>query len=71
MVREQEIAKESVSETVWARPVQFVEDVISDKLVPYFKKFLKKFGAVEDEALATKEMRDVRDQAKDVSEDGE
>ena len=67
--RENEVAHEHVSEALWKRPVRFVEDVISDKLVPYLRKFLKKFGSVEDDALATQEMRDVRDQAKEAAED--
>lgn len=67
--REGEVTKEQVSETLWKHPVQFVEDVISGRLVPYFRKFLKRFGSTEDDALATEDMREVRDQAKEAAED--
>ncbi len=61
-------AKEKVAETVWAHPAQFVGRVIERKLGPFLKRFLAKFGGLDDEALRTEALRKAREDARKEAE---
>lgn len=61
---------EKISEAVWARPVKFVGHVISHGLVQRFRRFLKRFSDLDDDALAAKDLRETRDRARrEIGED--
>ena len=64
-------AKERIADIFWARPRQFVERVVTEKLAPYFKRFLGKFSQLDDDAMATDALKRTRDEAAKAAGDDE
>lgn len=65
---EAEAVKKEVAETVWRRPVEFVNEMISDRIAPMLRRFFERFGALGDEEVPEGKMREARDTAKDAAE---
>ena len=61
--RERASAVERIAEAVWERPARYVEHVIAHKLVPQLRKFVERFSSLDDDALATDELRSARAEA--------
>jgi len=68
---ERESAKEKIADVLWERPKRFVEDLIGNHLVAPFRKFLSRFSSLDDETLASHELRKTRDQAAKALEEGD
>ena len=61
-------AKERIADVVWERPKRFVERVIEKRLGAPLRRFLGKFGSLDDEAMASRALKEARDAAKREAE---